>query len=245
MLRGYSTTPIWGLSGNSAVAVIFSWKSMATYSAHYGRALNRVSLKSQRPNAKNSAVFKFRFLGQLVWSLNFAVGTSSLCHNVQRRLPDGLGKDGLSQQIRDYWINLEGDINALEPRDLCNTLISFFLSIWNARIDVWTNNVTLPAAWENGGCRSSLVKKEFKNIEEMFRTENFALHLKYVPSNENISDAPCHWLSLVRGGVGPSFKRGLNHRRLTWCLWTATVAEEGIKACCLITRLSRLRILQG
>ena len=40
-----------------------------------------------------------------------------------------LVKDGLSQQIRDYWINLEGDINALELRALCNTLISFFPSI--------------------------------------------------------------------------------------------------------------------
>ena len=39
-----------------------------------------------------------------------------------------LVKDGLSQQIRDYWINLEGDINALEPRALCNTdlLFSFY-----------------------------------------------------------------------------------------------------------------------
>ena len=31
------------------------------------------------------------FLGQLVWSITLAVGTSSLCHNVQRRLLDGLG----------------------------------------------------------------------------------------------------------------------------------------------------------
>ena len=105
-----------------------------------------------------------------------------------------LVKDGLSQQIRDYWINLEGDINALEPRALCNTLISFFPSIRNARIDVWTNNVTFPAAGENGGCRSSLVKKEFKNIEEMSRAENFALHLKYVPSNEDSADAPSRTL---------------------------------------------------
>ena len=56
--------------------------------------------------------------------------------------------------------------------------------------------------------------------------------------------APSHWLFLVRGSVGPSFKRDLDHRRLTWCLWTATVAEEGIEACCNIARLSRLRILQ-
>ena len=103
-----------------------------------------------------------------------------------------LVNDGLSQQIRDYWINLEGDINALEPRALCNALISFFSSIRNARIDVSTNNGTFPAAWENGGCRSSLVTKEFKNIEEMSRAENFAFHLKYVTSNKNIADAPYH-----------------------------------------------------
>ena len=71
-----------------------------------------------------------------------------------------------------------------------NTLISFFHSIRNARINVWTNNVTLPQAWENGGCGSSLVKKELKNIEEMSRAENFALHLKYVSSNEDSADAP-------------------------------------------------------
>ena len=127
------------------------------------------------------------------------------------------------------WI--KGDINALEPRALCNTLISFFPSIRNARSDVWTNNVTFPEAWENGGCRSHLVKKGFKNIEEMYRAENFALLI-------------WHWLFLVRGDVGPSFKRGLDHGRLTWCLWTATVAEEGIETSCLITLLSRLRILQ-
>ena len=28
------------------------------------------------------------------------------------------------------------------------------------------------------------MKKEFKSIEEMSRAENFALHLKYVPSNK-------------------------------------------------------------
>ena len=95
-----------------------------------------------------------------------------------------LVKDGPMQQIRDYWINPEGDINALEPRASCNALISFFPSIRNARIDVWTNNVTFPAAWGNGGCRSSLVKKEFKSKEEMSPAENFALHLKYVLSNK-------------------------------------------------------------
>ena len=57
--------------------------------------------------------------------------------------------------------------------------------------------MTLSEAWENGGCRSSLVKKELKDIEEMSRAENFALHLKYVPSNENIAHAPSRTLSDV------------------------------------------------
>ena len=76
--------------------------------------------------------------------------------------------------------------------NVINTLISFSPSIRNARISVWSNNVTLTEAWENGGCRSPLVKKELKNIEEMSRAENFALHLKYVTSNKNIADAPYH-----------------------------------------------------
>ena len=120
-----------------------------------------------------------------------------------------LVKEGLSQQIRDYWIDLEGDINVLEARALCNALSSFFPSIRNARIDAWTDNVTLRAAWENGGCKSSLVNQELKKIEEMSRAGNFALHLKYIPSDEKIADAPSRTLSdidsdIVRGGVGPS-----------------------------------------
>ena len=78
-----------------------------------------------------------------------------------------LVKDGQSQQIRDYWIDFADDINVLEARALCNALSSFFPSIRNTRIDLWTDNVTLQAAWENGGCRSSLVNQEMKRIEEM------------------------------------------------------------------------------
>lgn len=106
-----------------------------------------------------------------------------------------LVKDGLSQQIRDYWTNLEDDINVLDARALCNALSSLFPSIKNTRIDAWTDNVTLRAAWENGGCRNSLVNQEIKKIEEISRAGNFALCLKYIPSNENIADAPSRILS--------------------------------------------------
>ena len=106
-----------------------------------------------------------------------------------------LVRDGASQQIRDYWLDLERDINVLEARVLYNALSSFFPSIRNARIDVWTDSVTLPPAWENGGCKNSLVNQEMKRVEEMSCTGNFALHLKYVPSTENVADAPSRSLS--------------------------------------------------
>jgi len=78
---------------------------------------------------------------------------------------------------------------------LYNALSSFFPSNRNPRIDVWTGNVTLQGACENGGCRNSLVNKETKRWEEMSRAGNFALHLKHVPSSGNIADAPSLALS--------------------------------------------------
>lgn len=118
--------------------------------------------------------------GGLVGSLTLAVETPSLHHNVQPRLSDGLAlvKDGQGQQIRHYWVDLADDINVLEARALCNALSSFFFScIRNARIDVWTDNVTLQAAWENSSCRSSPDNKEIKRMEEMSRAGNFTLEV--------------------------------------------------------------------
>ena len=41
------------------------------------------------------------------------------------------------------------------------------------------------------------MSQELKKIEEMSRAGNFALHLKYIASNENIADAPSRALSDV------------------------------------------------
>ena len=73
-----------------------------------------------------------------------------------------LVKDGASQEIRDFWMDSESDINVLEARALSNALSSFFPSIRNMRINMWTDNVTLQAAWENGGCKNPLVNHELK-----------------------------------------------------------------------------------
>ena len=155
---------------------------------------SKISVPIQGPLRQELREWTFldNWSGQLPWRSEHHLSVTMFSDASQMAWGAVLLKDGLRQQIPNYWINLEGDINALEPRALCNVLISFFPSIRNARIDVSTNNVTFPAAWENGGCRSSLVTKEFKNIEEMSPAENFALHLKYVTSNKNIADAPYH-----------------------------------------------------
>ena len=169
---------------------------------------SKISVPIQGPLRQELREWTFldNWSGQLPWRSEHHLSVTMFSDASHVAWEAVLVKDGLSQQIRDYWINLEGDINALELRALCYTLISFFPSIRNARIDVWTNNVTFPAAWENGGCRSSLVKKEFKNIEERPGAKNFALHLKYVPSNENIADRALTLIVSCPRKRGPEFQ---------------------------------------
>ena len=80
-------------------------------------------------------------------------------------------KDGLNQQILDYWVEIDSDVSTLEARALCNALISFYPSIKNARVDVRTDNLIPQAAWKKCGCRSSLVNQEVKKIEECLELE--------------------------------------------------------------------------
>ena len=63
------------------------------------------------------------------------------------------------------------------------------------------------------------MNQELKKIEEMSRAGNFALHLKYIPSNEKLlTRPPALCLTLIvpcPRRRGPEFKRGLDHTRLT------------------------------
>lgn len=63
------------------------------------------------------------------------------------------------------WGKINSDINVLEAMVLCNALSSFYPSIRNARVDVWTENTTLHAAWKNGGYKSPLANQEMRKIE--------------------------------------------------------------------------------
>lgn len=134
-------------------------------------------------------LFSSDWSGHLPWRSKYYLSVTLFTDTSQKAWGAVLLRDGASQQIRHYWLDYEHDINVLEARELYNVLSSFFPSIKNARIDVWTDNVTLQAAWENGTYRNSLVNQEMKRVEEMSRAGNFTLHLKYVPSTKNVADA--------------------------------------------------------
>ena len=83
---------------------------------------------------------------QLPWRSEHHLSVTIFTDVSRRAWGAFLVKDGQSQQIRDYWVDVDDDINFLEAKALCNALGSIFPSIKNPRVDVWTDNVTLQAA---------------------------------------------------------------------------------------------------
>ena len=72
-------------------------------------------------------IFLDNWSGHLPWRSEHHLSVTMFSDASQRAWGAVLVKDGLRQQIRDYWIDLEGDINTLEARALCNALSSFSL----------------------------------------------------------------------------------------------------------------------
>ena len=65
--------------------------------------------------------------GYLPWRSERHLSVTMFSDASQRAWGAVLVKDGLSQQIRDCWVDVGDDINVLEARALCNALSSFFL----------------------------------------------------------------------------------------------------------------------
>ena len=65
--------------------------------------------------------------GHLPWRSEHHHSITMFSDASQRAWGTVLVKDGQSQQIRDYWVDLADDINVLEARAISNALSSFFL----------------------------------------------------------------------------------------------------------------------
>ena len=182
-LLGSSSAPVKSLQRFAAKALLFSLAIPACklYVREVFKAISTVAKNSKlvvpirgplRQELQEWALLD-NWSGHLPWRSEHHLFVTLFTDASQRAWGAVLVRDGASQQIRDYWLDHERDINVLEARALYNALSSFFPSIRNARIDVWTDNVTLQAAWENGGCRNSLVNQEMKRVEEMSCAGNF------------------------------------------------------------------------
>ncbi|KAL9987103.1 hypothetical protein ACROYT_G001353 [Oculina patagonica] len=101
-----------------------------------------------------------------------------------------LFKDGKEVESRDYWLDTSDDINSLEAKALLRSLLAFRDHIRDSRLDVYSDNLTLKAALDNFGCKSSSVNESVKKILECGRRFNFSINVHYVPSRDNLADGP-------------------------------------------------------
>ncbi|KAL9954664.1 hypothetical protein ACROYT_G042229 [Oculina patagonica] len=92
---------------------------------------SKISVPIQGPLRQELQEWTFldNWSGHLPWRSEHHLSVTMFSDASQRAWGAVLVKDGLSQQIRDYWTDLEDDINVLEARALCNALSSLFPSI--------------------------------------------------------------------------------------------------------------------
>ena len=82
----------------------------------------KISVPIQGPLRQKLQEWTFldNWSGHFPWRSEHHLSVTMFSDASQRAWGAVLVKEGLSQRIRDYWIDLEGDINALEARALCN-----------------------------------------------------------------------------------------------------------------------------
>ena len=73
---------------------------------------------------------------------------------------------------------------------MVRSLFAFRDHVRNSRVDIHTDDRTLKAALDNFGCKNSSDNDSVKEILECSRQLNLAIDVHYVPSRDNMADAP-------------------------------------------------------
>ena len=108
-------------------------------------------------------------------------------------------------QVSDYWLEEEQgfDISVKEALALDKVLLSFSDSLKNAWVDGFVDNLAVVHSWQRQGGRSMSLNKAIKKLFLTTTKYNIALHLMYVPSNENEADAPSRRLTTLDSKLHP------------------------------------------
>ena len=96
-------------------------------------------------------------------------------------------------ETRDYWPDEIIDnttIAVKEAKALHNTLTAFATEVFNTRVDAYVDNQNLLHSWNNGGGKNIALTNEIKDLYQLSLKLNINLNMIYVPSKDNLADAP-------------------------------------------------------
>ena len=99
--------------------------------------------------------------------------------------------------LRDYWSSVDTSqpIIIREALALKNTLMAGASSLAASRVDAHVDSLPLVRTWTNQGGKSKALTDVVQAIYETSLQFNIALSLVYVPSKDNLADAPSRALS--------------------------------------------------
>lgn len=98
---------------------------------------------------------------------------------------------GQELEFGDYWS--EGDrrpIHVKEAEAILKALLSLGNDLRNSRVDVKTDNMTVIGAWNGQGSKCRMLSEVLKSIFGFVVDYNVELRMQFVPTQENIADAP-------------------------------------------------------
>ncbi|CAC5412043.1 unnamed protein product [Mytilus coruscus] len=103
----------------------------------------------------------------------------------------------IKHTVGDSWVAemLSLPIMIQEAYALLNVLKSFRDKIQGFRIDANVDNKALIYAWDNEGSRSSQLNSVIKDIFKFTIDSDIVLNLYYIPSKQNLADAPSRTLT--------------------------------------------------
>lgn len=104
---------------------------------------------------------------------------------------------GQSVSMRDYWCPEDKykPIAVREALALLYTLKAAGNELQHSRVDCYVDNLALAQSWKRQGGKSKNLSDVIVEIYEVALKHNLALNLFYVPSSENVADAPSRVLS--------------------------------------------------
>lgn len=116
--------------------------------------------------------------------------------------------NGVLKEFGDYWESpvLQMNICVKEAMALFQLLQAVFDDLWDKRVDVLMDNEGLVLAWNGLKATSPELTSVLRQIFLLALEMNFLLHLTWIPSGSNPSDAPSRKIEVVDSKLVPELR---------------------------------------